>query len=116
MPSQRAALAWLPWASSMARLKMRAFGGFVQTRVGIRQFAALRGGEQFIRISLQGFFHGRRRRIHFGQRRADVFDADGVALRQQQHLARDIFQFAHVARPGLRLQKFNRVGSGWTDF
>ena len=41
-----------------------------------------------------------------GQGRPHMIQVDGIILRQQQGLANDVFQFAHVAGPGLRLQKF----------
>ena len=81
----------------------RALDGFLQSRARIRQLAALGRRNQLIHIFLNGLFRQSHGQNHLGERRPDVFDADGVTLRQQQHFAHDVFQLAHVARPGLCL-------------
>src|SRR5689334_20568906 len=38
-----------------------------------------------------------------------MMNGDGVALREQERFSDDIFQFAHITGPGVRLQKIHRI-------
>ena len=76
------------------------------SRVSVLDFALLRARQQFGDVGRMGLVIGGGLR-RLGDDLLGMFEADGKRPGQQQGLAHDIFQFPHIAGPGLVLQKGN---------
>src|SRR5689334_4821016 len=89
-----------------------AFSIFQNAAMDIGNFAAARGGEEFVDVIAKcncGRDGGGSRFIEDG---LDMMHGDGVALGEQESFADNVFQFADVARPGVGLEKVHGV---WMD-
>src|SRR6266540_763797 len=86
-------------------------------RVGVDDFAALHGGQQFRDVGGVGLLsHGARLSDFFGDL-LDVLQGDAKGLGQEQGLANDVLQLAHVAgpRPTLQVSEGLRLDGGRLD-
>ena len=85
-------------------------GGPEEAIVGVSEFAALGGGKQLIHVFAQGQVRGPGQQGRAGEGSANVVNVDGVALGGEEDFADEVFQFADVAGPVLRLEKGHGLG------
>ena len=87
-----------------------AFGIFENTAMDIRNFAATRGRQEFVDVMAKGGCNGHRSSGVFVHNGLKMVDGDGVALGEEESFADDVFEFAHVSRPGVALKKVHGIG------
>ena len=87
-----------------------AFGVFEDAAVDISNFAAARGCQEFVDVVAKGGCRGGGGASTFVEDGLKVVDGDGIALGEKESFAEDVFEFAHVSRPGVALKKVHGIG------